>query len=137
MINTNFDKWNELKQAINSTTTRKSPHKGKIYWVSIGQNIRCEIYGKGENFARPVIILSKIQIGKIDSFVGIPLSSKITNKKGFMYYKFTDTKGKKQVALLAQIRVFDSKRIIKHFSANIPKSDFENIKQVLKNILAL
>ena len=137
MINTNFDKWNELKQAINSTTTRKSPHKGKIYWVSIGQNIGCEIYGKGENFARPVIILSKIQIGKIDSFVGIPLSSKITNKKGFMYYKFTDTKGKKQVALLAQIRVLDSKRIIKHFSANIPKSDFENIKQGLKNILAL
>lgn len=137
MINTNFDKWNELKQAINSTTTRKSPHKGKIYWVSIGQNIGCEIYGKGENFTRPVIILSKIQIGKIDSFVGIPLSSKITNKKGFMYYKFTDTKGKKQVALLAQIRVFDSKRIIKHFSANIPKSDFENIKQGLKNILAL
>lgn len=137
MINTNFDKWNELKQAINSTTTRKSPHKGKIYWVSIGQNIGCEIYGKGENFARPVTILSKIQIGKIDSFVGIPLSSKITNKKGFMYYKFTDTKGKKQVALLAQIRVFDSKRIIKHFSANISKSDFENIKQGLKNILAL
>lgn len=137
MINTNFDKWNELKQAINSTTTRKSPHKGKIYWVSIGQNVGCEIYGKGENFARPVIILSKIQIGKIDSFVGISLSSKITNKKGFMYYKFTDTKGKKQVALLAQIRVFDSKRIIKHFSANIPKSDFENIKQGLKNILAL
>lgn len=54
-----------------------------------------------------------------------------------MYDKFTDTKGKKQVALLAQIRVFDSKRIIKHFSANIPKSDFENIKQGLKNILAL
>ena len=55
----------------------------------------------------------------------------------FFKNKLLASKGKKQVALLAQIRVFDSKRIIKHFSANIPKSDFENIKQGLKNILAL
>lgn len=86
----NFDEWNEVKKAINSDTKPKSPHKGKIYWISIGQNIGCEIYGKGDNFARPVLVLSKIQIGYIDSFVGVPLSSKTKNKKGFMYYKFTD-----------------------------------------------
>ena len=137
MIDSLFDKWNELKKSINKSTKPKSPHKGKIYWISIGQNVGCETYGKGEDFARPVLVLSKIQIGYIDSFVGVPLSSKIKNKKGFMYYKFTDSKGNKQVALLAQIRVFESKRILNPLDAEIKNDDFDQIKERLKkDILA-
>ena len=137
MIDGLFDKWNELKKSINKSTKPKSPHKGKIYWISIGQNVGCETYGKGKDFARPVLVLSKIQIGYIDSFVGVPLSSKIKNKKGFMYYKFTDSKGNKQVALLAQIRVFDSKRILNPLDAEIKNDDFDQIKERLKqDILA-
>ena len=137
MIDSLFDKWNELKKSINKSSKPKSPHKGKIYWISIGQNVGCETYGKGKDFARPVLVLSKIQIGYIDSFVGVPLSSKIKNKKGFMYYKFTDSKGNKQVALLAQIRVFDSKRILNPLDAEIKNDDFDQIKERLKkDILA-
>lgn len=137
MIDGLFDKWNELKKSINKSTKPKSPHKGKIYWISIGQNVGCETYGKGKDFARPVLVLSKIQIGYIDSFVGVPLSSKIKGKKGFMYYKFTDSKGNKQVALLAQIRVFDSKRILNPLDAEIKNDDFDQIKERLKkDILA-
>lgn len=137
MIDGLFDKWNELKKSINKSTKPKSPHKGKIYWISIGQNVGCETYGKGKDFARPVLVLSKIQIGYIDSFVGVPLSSKIKGKKGFMYYKFTDSKGNKQVALLAQIRVFDSKRILNPLDAEIKNDDFHQIKERLKkDILA-
>lgn len=137
MIDGLFDKWNELKKSINKSTKPKSPHKGKIYWISIGQNVGCETYGKGKDFARPVLVLSKIQIGYIDSFVGVPLSSKTKGKKGFMYYKFTDSKGNKQVALLAQIRVFDSKRILNPLDAEIKNDDFHQIKERLKqDILA-
>ena len=137
MIDSLFDKWNELKKSINKSTKPKSPHKGKIYWISIGQNVGCETYGKGKDFARPVLVLSKIQIGYIDSFVGVPLRSKTKNKKGFMYYKFTDSKGNKQVALLAQIRVFDSKRILNPLDAEIKNDDFHQIKERLKqDILA-
>ena len=137
MIDGLFDKWNELKKSINKSTKPKSPHKGKIYWISIGQNVGCETYGKGKDFARPVLVLSKIQIGYIDSFVGVPLSSKTKNKKGIMYYKFTDSKGNKQVALLAQIRVFDSKRILNPLDAEIKNDDFHQIKERLKqDILA-
>ena len=137
MIDSLFDKWNELKKSINKSTKPKSPHKGKIYWISIGQNVGCETYGKGKDFARPVLVLSKIQIGYIDSFVGVPLSSKTKGKKGFMYYKFTDSKGNKQVALLAQIRVFDSKRILNPLDAEIKNDDFHQIKERLKqDILA-
>ena len=137
MIDGLFDKWNELKKSINKSTKPKSPHKGKIYWISIGQNVGCETYGKGKDFARPVLVLSKIQIGYIDSFVGVPISSKRRNKKGFMYYKFTGSKGNKQVALLAQIRVFDSKRILNPLDAEIKNDDFDQIKERLKkDILA-
>lgn len=137
MIDGLFDKWNELKKSINKSTKPKSPHKGKIYWISIGQNVGCETYGKGKDFARPVLVLSKIQIGYIDTFVGVPLSSKTKGKKGFMYYKFTDSKGNKQVALLAQIRVFDSKRILNPLDAEIKNDDFHQIKERLKkDILA-
>lgn len=137
MIDSLFDKWNELKKSINKSTKPKSPHKGKIYWISIGQNVGCETYGKGKDFARPVLVLSKIQIGYIDTFVGVPLSSKTKGKKGFMYYKFTDSKGNKQVALLAQIRVFDSKRILNPLDAEIKNDDFHQIKERLKkDILA-
>ena len=137
MIDGLFDKWNELKKSINKSTKPKSPHKGKIYWISIGQNVGCETYGKGKDFARPVLVLSKIQIVYIDSFVGVPLKKKKKNKKGFMYYKFTDSKGNKQVALLAQIRVFDSKRILNPLDAEIKNDDFDQIKERLKkDILA-
>ena len=137
MIDGLFDKWNELKKSINKSTKPKSPHKGNIYWISIGQNVGCETYGKGKDFARPVLVLSKIQIGYIDSFVGVPLSSKTKNKKGFMYYKLTDGRGNKQVALLAQIRVFDSKRILNPLDAEIKNDDFDQIKERLKkDILA-
>ena len=92
MIDSLFDKWNELKKSINKSTKPKSPHKGKIYWISIGQNVGCETYGKGKDFARPVLVLSKIQIGYIDSFVGVPLSSKTKNKKVRPHYFYTKNK---------------------------------------------
>ena len=54
-----------------------------------------------------------------------------------MYYKFTDSNGNKQVALLAQIRVFDSKRILNLLDAEIKNDDFHQIKERLKqDILA-
>ena len=82
-------------------------------------------------------MLSKIKIDYIDIFVGGLLILKAKNKKGFMYYKFTDSKGNKQVALLAQIRVFDSKRILNPLDAEIKNDDFHQIKERLKkDILA-
>ena len=55
MIDGLFDKWNELKKSINKSSKPKSPHKGKIYWISIGQNVGCETYGKGKDFALNVV----------------------------------------------------------------------------------
>ena len=66
------------------------------------------------------------------TFLGVPLTSKIKNKTGRFYHKFTDSKGKVQVALLGQIRVYDVKRAGAYLSkAN--DDDFVKIKEKLKN----
>ena len=93
-----FDEWNEIKKQINSSQTLKYPSVGKIYWCSVGYNVGREVYGKGDRFRRPVLVLNVLP-NKM--FFGIPLSSQTKNKTGFMFYKFKDNQGREQVALLA------------------------------------
>ncbi|EHG1231327.1 type II toxin-antitoxin system PemK/MazF family toxin, partial [Campylobacter jejuni] len=53
MINCNdkFDKWNNEKKKL-QIKENKIISIGKIYWVSIGQNIGSEVYGKHNDFKR-------------------------------------------------------------------------------------
>lgn len=109
-----LDEWNALKHELNETET-KHIKKGHIYWVSIGQNIGSEIYGKNKRFLRPVLVLNIFFIkGVMHSFIGIPLTSK--PRYGFMYFKFIDSKNIKQTACLSQIRLFDTRRVHSHLS---------------------
>ena len=88
--NDKFDKWNDRKKEIQIKKDKRIKI-GKVYWISIGQNIGSEIYGKGDEFIRPVLVLNKIYIKDyINLFIGIPLSSQVKNKqslKGKMYNK--------------------------------------------------
>lgn len=70
------------------------------------------------------------------TFLGTPLSSKTKTKKGFLFHKFKDNKGALQVALLGQMRVFDTKRI-KTYIGKINDEDFEMIKnKIVENIIS-
>lgn len=131
-----FDEWNEVKKKIN-TSRNTGVGVGKIYWVSIGQNVGSEIYGKGENFRRPVLVISKFYIpNHINSFLGIPLSSKTKGKSGRMFFKFVDSENKNQVCLISQIRVFDTKRVISNANFSIKKDDFLKVKEKVINIIS-
>ncbi|GLH58606.1 type II toxin-antitoxin system PemK/MazF family toxin [Helicobacter ailurogastricus] len=101
-----FDKWNTQKKKLD----KNPPHKvvvGNIYWLCIGQNIGHEVYGKSANFTRPVLVI-KLLSNKL--FLGVPLSSQTHKKHMSYHYAFKDNNGTEQVALLHQIRVFDTKR---------------------------
>ncbi|EAK9953817.1 type II toxin-antitoxin system PemK/MazF family toxin [Campylobacter volucris] len=132
-----FNKWNKKKKEIHLKENKKISI-GKIYWVQVGQNIGSEVYGKHSDFKRPVLVLNKIYIPNyINLFIGIPLSSKIANKTGYLYHHFIDSKNKNQVALLSQIRSFDTKRIVSHYNGKIKKEDLEKIKEkITKNIIS-
>ncbi|WP_033916602.1 type II toxin-antitoxin system PemK/MazF family toxin [Campylobacter sputorum] len=128
-----FDKWNNKKKIIHKDKKSFNIKIGTIYWVNIGKNIGSETYGKGDSFSRPVLVINKIYIKDfISAFIGIPISSKTKNKTGYLYHKFTTTNGKNQVALLSQIRAFDTKRVISFYNGRILKNDFETIKNKLK-----
>jgi mRNA interferase MazF len=80
--------------------------EGEIWWCSIGMNVGVEIYGKGQRFTRPVIIFKKFNK---NAFLGIPLTSQLKTGKWYVLVTHGD---KTDTALLAQIRVMDSKRLI-------------------------
>lgn len=82
-------------------------HEQEIWWCSIGLNVGREEDGKNELFHRPVIILLKFSS---ELFWALPVSSK--HKQGKYYLSFTFFK-RKQTALLSQLRVLSSKRLIR------------------------
>ena len=99
-----FNSWNSLKQKIEDK--KLIPYKqGEIYFMSVGQNIGHEIYGKDELFLRPVLVYRKLSK---QTFIGIPLSSK--EKIGSYFFNFRYTEKTQSTALLNQIRVFDIRR---------------------------
>ena len=106
--------------------THKSPRilfeEGQIWWVSIGANIGTEIFGKGDEFARPVIIFKKISA---DSFLGIPLTSKL--KFGSWYVSVAHN-GIIRTAILAQARALDSRRLIRKMG-RVSDNEFKKIKE--------
>ena len=130
---TKLDKWNAVKKSIDTQNFKKQVEIQSIYWISIGQNVGSEVFGKSGIFTRPVLVVNVFFNG---TFLGVPLSNKAQNKKSKFYYKFIDSKGKMQVALLGQVRIFDSKRKTtnKHIS-KVNDKDFLQIKDKLKSVV--
>lgn len=124
-----LDKWNAIKKSIDTQKIIKKAQNKRIFWVCIGQNVGSEVFGKSGIFTRPVLVVNVFFNG---TFLGVPLSSKAQNKKGKFYHKFIDSKGKMQVALLGQIRIFDTKRI-ETYIGKIDDENFKHIKEKIKN----
>jgi len=116
-----FDEWNSLKKRLNSTESIQFNERD-ILFLSMGQNIGYEQYGKGEEFLRPVVVMRKFNQ---HLFLGIPLSSQI--KEGY-YFHTIHFKDRTNSALLLQTKTFDSKRI-KYKLARLGVKEFEKLKE--------
>lgn len=126
-----FYEQNEVKKKVDKKEGFKIK-SATIYWVNVGQNVGTEIYSKGGDFLRPVLVIKKIFNR---AFIGIQLISKDKGENDFLYFKFKDSKDTPQTALLAQIRLCDTKRV-KSVKSRIPKSVLQEIKDRAKNIFA-
>jgi mRNA interferase MazF len=98
-----FEKWNQLKQKIDSTNKQIIYKDRDVWWCSIGINIGHEENGKNDFFTRPILILRKFNK---QIFLGVPLTTKCKENKFYFRINFKD---KEQSAMLSQIRVFESK----------------------------
>ena len=123
-----FDNWNNLKQKIEDKELIPF-RQGEIYFISVGQNIGYEVYGKKELYLRPVLVYRKLSK---QTFIGIPLSSK--EKDGTYFFTFRYTEKTLSTALLNQIRVFDIKRA-EYYDGHIKISDFGRLKDKLLKLL--
>jgi mRNA interferase MazF len=121
-----FKLWGDKKPQIDRQSKINHPKKGEIWWTSVGYNIGTEIYGKGKEFTRPVLILNA---DNPHNFIGIPLSSRIRKSKYNVIIELE--KGKISTALVFQIRNYDNKRLIKKI-ATLEKAEFEKMKEVVK-----
>jgi len=126
-----FDRWNNLKKDLNSKKEIIKFRQGDIYFMSIGQNIGHESYGKNELFLRPVLVYKKLTK---TTFIGIPLTSK--HKEGSYYFSFNYKKDKTSTAMLNQMRVYDIRRS-EYFSGHINKNTLENLRLRIEKFLEI
>lgn len=121
-----FDDWIEVKKDLHHADSLRTAKEGEIWWCGMGENVGVEINGKGDRFARPVLILRKLS--KF-SFVGIPLTSQSHSGSWYVHFRF---KNKDEYAILAQLRVFSVKRLYRKMG----NADDADIAMILKGLKA-
>jgi len=126
-----YDNWNKLKKELNNKRDIIKFSAGNIYFVSIGQNIGHESYGKKDLFLRPVLVYKKLSR---TTFLGIPLTSKI--KEGSYYFSFNYKKGVTSTAMFNQMRVFDIRRT-EYLSGYINKNTYKNLEKKINEFMKL
>lgn len=125
-----FKAWHKLKFKLHFNTNIPAGYKERdIWWVSIGHNVGTEEDGKGDMFNRPVLIVKGFSRYQ---FWGVPLST--TEKTGVYYHQFV-LNGKVSSALLSQLRVYDTRRLISKLGMASIK-DYATIKKKLADFLA-
>lgn len=125
-----YDNWNNVKKHLSKREQKFFFKEGEIWWVSLGQNLGTESYGKGETFRRPVLIVKKLSG---DSCIVLPLTSKL--KKGSWFVDIT-FQGEIKSVLLYQIKMMNTKRFQRRL-AFLDESDFKKVKEKLKALLEL
>ncbi|MEA2050829.1 MAG: type II toxin-antitoxin system PemK/MazF family toxin [Campylobacterota bacterium] len=126
-----YEQWNDLKKKIHDKNEIITFYQGNIYFMSIGQNIGHESYGKSELFLRPVLVYKKLSK---TTFIGIPLTSR--NKEGSYYFSFNYKQNKTSTAMLNQMRVFDIRRS-EYLSGKINKNIYRNLEYKVKEFMKI
>jgi mRNA interferase MazF len=123
-----FDGWNENKKEINE---KVGPfcHEREIWWCALGVNVGFEQDGSDIEYRRPILILKGLSQ---ETCLVIPLT---TSKS---VHKFRPAIGmvedKEACALLSQMKVIDTKRLVRKIG-NLDKKLFEEIRKTVKDML--
>ena len=124
MTNKDYHQWMPVKVRINNSNYRVVFKIRDVFWASIGENIGFEEDGKGQHYNRPVVILKKFNK---QLFWGIPLST--TTRRGKYYFEVNlpGKNGEQSVALLSQLRIWDSARLEDKIGM-LSKEEFAGLK---------
>jgi len=124
-----FDSWNKNKKIIHDTSEGKLYTEREIWWCSLGLNIGSEQDGTGVDSDRPILILKGFSQ---ETCLIIPLTTSPKIHKTRVPLGLVD--GKMASALLSQIRVVDTKRLIDKIGF-LDQEVFEQVRKIVKDLL--
>ncbi|MDP3792947.1 MAG: type II toxin-antitoxin system PemK/MazF family toxin [bacterium] len=122
-----FDKWNQKKKHANVDESRLYTVR-EIWWCRLGVNIGTEQDGSGENFLRPVIILRGFSS---DICLVLPLTTSINRHP--LRIPIGKIQDKEASAILSQIRVIDTRRLVEKVGF-LDKKIFGVLRKAVRNL---
>lgn len=123
-----FQKWHNKKSQVDNIVKRPFFHEREVWWCAVGVNIGFEQDGRGERFARPVLVFKKFNN---EVFWAIPLSTKIKKGKFYVPIEFGD--GVPRVVIISQLRLIDAKRLMDKIGT-IPNDNYELIQKAVMKL---
>ncbi|MEK7618532.1 MAG: type II toxin-antitoxin system PemK/MazF family toxin [Patescibacteria group bacterium] len=124
----NYNLWHKLKTWLHNESERVFFHEREIWFCFLGSNVGFEQDGKGVDFLRPVVIVKKFNN---QIFWGIPLTSTL---KDSQYYFIIEFDGRKNSAILSQLRLIDAKRL-RYKAGVLPEDQFLELTKKLKGLI--
>lgn len=106
--------WTRRKICVHCLSTELYFDEREVWWVSLGENVGSEANGKHESFERPIIVLRKLSANML---IAVPVTTKM--KVGSWYHHF-HLGDEERCAILSQIRVISSLRLIRRIDSITP-----------------
>ena len=95
-----------VKGKIHNESDRPFYHEREVWWCSVGLNVGFETDGKGNSYARPVLIIKDFNHA---TFWCLPVTTRI--KKSMYHINIDINDSIPQQVVLSQLRVLDAKRL--------------------------
>ena len=128
-ITKDFDKWNIQKKTIHNSGTSKFYRVRELWWCNLGVNIGFEQDGTGDYNRRPVLVIKGFSR---EVCLIVPLTTSQKNNK--YYLKIGMVNKKEASAIISQIRLIDTKRLIRKIG-DLNKNKFEETKKAVRNLI--
>jgi hypothetical protein len=125
----NFDSWNTKKKNIHNNNSYPLYRQREIWWCFLGTNIGLEHDGDQKENLRPILVLKGL--GPNTCFA-IPLTS--SRQVHAMRIPIGDINGKSASAVISQLRVIYTKRLVEKI-CYLDKEIFELTRKAIKDLL--
>ena len=124
-----FTQWNSVKERIHEHGIQKLYHTREVWWCSLGVNVGAEQDGGGDAYRRPVLIVRGLGA---ETCLVVPLTASTRIHRLRIPVGMVD--GKEATALISQIRVVDTKRLVRKIGY-VQKETFEIIRKAARDML--
>ena len=126
-MNKDFDKWNTEKKQTNAEQPRLYTVR-EVWWCRLGVNVGSEQDGSGRAFLRPVVIVRGFGA---DTCMIIPLTT--SSRRHPLRVPVGVVQGEEASAILSQIRVVDTRRLVEKIGF-LNKKSFGRLRKAVRTL---